>query len=261
MSYSQDGFTKTNVDIPDWVTDDIDETVARQDGRRIAYHCGSVATRFDSQSLRKPGYRLSDIHAGCNGARWLYLHPELHQLASESLGGPVVAFQSLYFEWGSQQALHRDPTFVVSRPFDNLVGVWVALEDVESDAGPLRYVPGSHAGDYFRFPDGQVSKHGQRWPSNVLLQRSGHDQAEAARFGGPVEFTCSRGDVFVWHAGLLHGGAPITSRPMKTRNSMVIHFCREGGVSERKAWIDGKLFRSRSVLVEGNCKGLDGPLS
>ena len=31
-------------------------------------------------------------------------------------GEPAIAFQSLYFEYGSQQGLHRDPMFVFTEP-------------------------------------------------------------------------------------------------------------------------------------------------
>ncbi len=37
------------------------------------------------------------------------------------------------------------------------------------------------------------------------------------------EFTARKGDVLVWHANLVHGGAPILNK-QSTRKSMVIHY-------------------------------------
>ncbi len=37
------------------------------------------------------------------------------------------------------------------------------------------------------------------------------------------EFHARKGDVFVWHANLVHGGAPIINKAL-TRKSMVIHY-------------------------------------
>jgi ectoine hydroxylase len=37
------------------------------------------------------------------------------------------------------------------------------------------------------------------------------------------EFLAKKGDVFIWHANLVHGGAPIINKA-STRKSMVIHY-------------------------------------
>jgi ectoine hydroxylase-related dioxygenase (phytanoyl-CoA dioxygenase family) len=37
------------------------------------------------------------------------------------------------------------------------------------------------------------------------------------------KFMAKKGDVFVWHANLLHGGSPINN-PALSRKSMVLHF-------------------------------------
>src|SRR6266516_4337125 len=69
-------------------------------------------------------------------------------------GAPAIAFQSLYFEYGSQQGLHRDPMFVVTDPPSHLLASWVALEDITPDSGPLAYVPGSQHLPWYEFEPG-----------------------------------------------------------------------------------------------------------
>ena len=42
----------------------------------------------------------------------------------------------------------------------------------------------------------------------------------------PVPFLAKKGDIFVWHANLLHGGLPIQNADL-TRKSMVVHYYAE----------------------------------
>src|SRR4051794_20311895 len=49
--------------------------------------------------------------------------------------------------------------------------------------------------------------------------------SEAARARGMAErtFLAKRGDVLIWHAGMAHGGKPISQA--RTRKSVVTHYC------------------------------------
>jgi ectoine hydroxylase len=40
---------------------------------------------------------------------------------------------------------------------------------------------------------------------------------------GKKVFLAKKGDVFIWHANLIHGGSPIKNHSL-TRKSMVIHY-------------------------------------
>lgn len=42
-------------------------------------------------------------------------------------------------------------------------------------------------------------------------------------------FLAEKGDVFIWHANLFHGGEPHINKA-KTRKSMVFHYFREGDI-------------------------------
>ena len=46
--------------------------------------------------------------------------------------------------------------------------------------------------------------------------------------------TCSRGDTFLWHAGLLHGGLKVTD-PTQTRKSFVTHYSTAAAYKRRRA--------------------------
>ena len=49
----------------------------------------------------------------------------------------------------------------------------------------------------------------------------------AARGLAQEELRCRSGDVFLWHAQLLHGGRPIRDM-RRTRSSLVVHYWRAG---------------------------------
>ena len=98
---------------------------------------------------RRGGCRIHDIHSHCPAALALYLDRQIFDWVRLFLGEEPVAIQSLYFEYGSEQALHRDPVVVPIQSHGHMIAAWIALEDIGPDCGPLIYVPGSHRLPYF----------------------------------------------------------------------------------------------------------------
>jgi ectoine hydroxylase-related dioxygenase (phytanoyl-CoA dioxygenase family) len=229
-------------------------------------------TRFsfaDFDGERERGTRIPDLHSYSDVALDLYLNAEIHRIVSLILGEQPIAFQSLYFEYGSEQGLHRDPMFVVTQPASHLVASWTALQDVTPDCGPLLYVPGSHRLPWYEFDDDSVAM-----PQDVSQQvRAGwrdHFRGQLADMGLEVqEFTCSRGDAFIWHAGLLHGGRAVTN-PASTRKSFVVHYSTAVHYTSRtldmhvRSDAGGEwkqVSGTTSHRIERNgCVGLDAPL-
>ena len=216
--------------------------------------------------VRDPGYRIPDLHSHSEHALAIYLQPTIFRMVELIYDQPAVAFQSLYFEYGSQQALHRDPMFVVTDPPLHLLASWVALEDITPESGPLAYVPKSHRWPWFEFEPGSVvcgakippakrKEHGE-WTRAMLREQ----ELEV------IPFTCRRGDVFIWHGGLVHGGTPIDDAG-KTRRSFVVHYCTAAHKTSRTASMrvrDGERWRRTSrtteTVIEGDHeRGLDNP--
>lgn len=90
------------------------------------------------------GVRIPDFHSHSQGALSLYLNSELFKVAEAIFGRQAVATQSLLFQYGSTQSLHRDPAFVPAHPSGHLIASWLALEDIHPDSGPLVLIPRSH---------------------------------------------------------------------------------------------------------------------
>jgi hypothetical protein len=195
---------------------------------------GPTSFRDYDGPVRERGYRIPDLHAYAAGARALYLHPRLFRFVELIFDEPALAFQSLYFEYGSTQGAHRDPMFVSTHPPLNMCAAWVALEDVSADTGPLKYIPGSHRMPWFEFSPGAIAC-GQNTTRDKFVEFGVWLQYEMKERGLEWrEFTGARGDVFLWHAGLVHGGAPINDEEL-TRKSFVVHFSTAADYTSRTA--------------------------
>lgn len=180
-----------------------------------------------SAGVERRGTRIVDAFAVMPAARRLFVSPRPIAFMIAIFDEDPLLFQSLSFDQGSEQGLHQDTAYVVvDRPLE-LAACWIALEDVESGAGELIYMPGSHRFDDFDF-------NGKKHWSPVEDGPDRHQEwarwiyTEGERRGLSVErFLARRGDVLIWHADLAHGGSPIV-HPTLTRQSLVGHFCPAG---------------------------------
>ncbi len=150
--------------------------------------------------------------------------PELLRLLGFTLGREVRLFQGMHFLVGSQQGAHADFFHMSTEPVGYLIAIWVALEDVSPESGPVYYYPGSHKLPYLMSEDLESR-------SGPLFVAKGKDEEYKRRLIAgveqagiePVEFLAERGDVLVWHANLVHGGNAIASNG-STRRSLVAHY-------------------------------------
>ena len=105
-----------------------------------------------------------------------------------------------------------------------MCGVWVALEDVTLDNGPLQYFPGSHKLPVITFPDiGLVPKHDKEQLMENLGKYSQwlRDRNDKLNLK-PDTLLCKQGTVLIWHANLMH--MSITPKPGTTRATQVTHY-------------------------------------
>ncbi len=153
---------------------------------------------------------------------------ELTDILDFILGRRVIPFQTINFITGSQQHAHSDSIHMTTYPLGYLVAIWVALEDVTEDSGPLSYYPGSHKLPY-------LLNDGYERGGNVFTVGADSNYLKYEEKIGEVVkqnsipkqiFTAKKGDVLIWHANLIHGGEKIT-RPGATRKSMVVHYFAE----------------------------------
>ena len=173
-------------------------------------------------------YKFNDLYLMSDEVRCLAFDAELTTLLEDQLGEPAVLCNSINFEKGSSQPKHIDSLYMTPRTPHSLIATWIALEDVHPDSGPLVYYPGSHKIPLYVFNDG--THHASRdeivdWFDYIDVQ---------LRLRGLREktFLARKGDVFIWHSDLVHGGSPIRDS-RRTRGSLVSHYFGKADCLER----------------------------
>lgn len=209
---------------PDQPPDTSGSPVAYRDSRRIQ----------DAWRVNEPVKRIATA-------------PAVLDLLARLYGRAPLPFQTLNFRVGSEQRAHSDTIHFNALPSGYMCGVWVALEDIDMDIGPLVYYPGSHALPEATLRDavGEAAEPPsrlQRWlaratrrpvrrpiPTQDAYLRYEEHIAEVIASSGipPAYATIRKGQAFLWAANLLHGGSPQRDR-RRTRLSQVTHYYFEG---------------------------------
>lgn len=149
-------------------------------------------------------------------------------LLSKIYGRQAFPFQTLNFLAGSEQAAHVDLVHFSAKPHRFMCGVWLGLEDISAEAGPLAYYPGSHkwpviTPETLGLP---LASPGYPYEHYHLLEEAWGDQR--SRYGAQAQhFTPKVGQALIWDANLMHGGSPHRDRA-QTRLSQVTHYFFEG---------------------------------
>lgn len=146
------------------------------------------------------------------------------------LGKKVSLFQSINFLTGSQQRTHSDSIHMTTFPYGNLIAVWVALEDITADCGPLHYYPGSHKLPYIM--NGDYGNVGSKYKLGEKTYVDYEDYVQSLLDKYQLEkeiFLAKKGDILIWHANLLHGGEAVTNEN-SSRKSMVFHYYSDDAI-------------------------------
>jgi hypothetical protein len=102
---------------------------------------------------RHPFNRLQDIWQEIPAVQQIAAAPRVLELLRLMYRREPIPFQTLNFNVGTQQKTHSDSIHFNSIPQRFMCGVWVALEDVRDDNGPLHYYPGSHKLPFYDLVD------------------------------------------------------------------------------------------------------------
>lgn len=198
----------------------------------IDWLCTSIidelSGEYDFRAKQKdPGFSMRSQDAlHIDAVRSVSCNNAIIDMLSEIYGKKAFPFQTLNFPMGTQQRSHSDHIHFDSVPHGFMVGVWMALEDIDLDQGPLFYYPGSH-----KWPrldnmlvgydqDKSVAPHYARFPDvwDAIAENTGIKKQA---------FVAKRGDCLIWTANLVHGGMPQIDLN-KTRWSQVTHYFFEG---------------------------------
>ena len=118
-----------------------------------------------------------------------------------------LPFSTINFIASTEQPLHSDYWHFGSIPERYLCGVWIAMEDIHEDSGPLQVVPNS-----FNLPNVNQEKLGLNIPKNLKILKDNYsiyedfirNQIKELKLK-PEPIIIKKGQCLVWSANLLHG--------------------------------------------------------
>ena len=197
----------------------ISELLSTQDCDEIIADFVDFCSRnSDSEKFRDQyGYheRLSNFHLISDSVKSFYLNQKINLILSILFQDQPKIVGSLFFEKSSEQAIHRDSPSFFTNPLNHFYGVWVALEDISIEQGPLVYFPRSHQ----IIPDEYLRK-----KFKTALSYNKFIQQQCIAHGLKATMAeMKKGDLVIWHPQLAHGGSKILN-PNISRKSMVMHW-------------------------------------
>jgi ectoine hydroxylase-related dioxygenase (phytanoyl-CoA dioxygenase family) len=234
-AFERDGYLVIDPEIP---PETLERVIADLDGQyRPARNLGPLNRfrRFPYQDW----VRIQDAWRASKSVKAVARAPKVLALLRELYGREPLPFQTLNFRVGTQQKAHSDTLHFNSEPSGFMCGVWVALEDIDEDNGPLFYYRGSHKLVEVTMQDVGVSATRDEYPRyEEHLQRLIDEKELTPSYG-----LLRKGQALVWAANLMHGGAKQRD-PDRTRLSQVTHYFFEGcryytpmlSTPEQRAW-------------------------
>jgi len=180
--------------------------------------------------------RVTNFHCYSKNTLDLVTNIHTNNILELIFGTKQSIYSSLFFREGTGQSYHRDTPHFYTNPIDQYYGIWYSLEDIDINAGPLKYYIGSHKLDV---PDGYETVNKLFGPDNIILDNQQNLKC-LLEYNNVIEQLCkkqkllcvdtdnyqhnkvNKGDIIIWHPKLLHGGSNIINNTL-TRYSMVTH--------------------------------------
>ncbi len=184
-----------------------------------------VSNNLDANGHEK---RLCNFHLCSEAASSLGNNHELAKLLDYLFGYEASIYTSLTFKYGTQQPVHRDTPHFATWPPNYFFGVWVALDDVHPDSGPLFYIKNAHrfGADPKQFWDQAVERIPEGSAQEKCLMAldlyNGYVIRKSSSYGEPLMLDAKAGDTVIWHPQTPHGGS-LARNPELPRWSIVFH--------------------------------------
>ncbi len=171
--------------------------------------------------MKYPIMNLQDLplkkHAGFRRAGLnVVTHPTIQRAFIALTGEPGRCIHTMYFDGNQTTWAHRDGHYIDSSSDGQMIGVWVAAEDIHPDAGRFFVVPQSHR---MKVPGEEGD------PNSPGYKRL---MADFVR-DGPLDCLAPRlrqGDLLMWTSMVIHGSLP-TADQRHSRRSFTAHYVRE----------------------------------
>lgn len=191
----------------------------------LSFFRAQGTTHFEKPIINQYGNQVNSIHnphlLGFNKSfstsiESIITHPNISKCLSDFTGSQDhVWYQSMFFDKSTGTKPHQDTWYLDTEPNGKLVGVWVALEDIEYSAGPFCIYTNS---------DNKKLKPEDFDFENIEEDVNFKQQyPNAKRF----DFTARKGDILIWDSLTIHG-ALLPKDESMTRKSITAHFYPTG---------------------------------
>ena len=187
------------------------------------------AAVFESIRLDKLGNQINSIHnphmLGFTKLRAKTLNILHHENISQCLkdffdkDDEFVHWQSMFFDKSTATSFHQDTWYLDTKPKGNLVGVWIALEDIYLESGPFCLFPTT----------GDKSINLKDFDFNNLENDKNFTRSYPK--SNRYDFLAKKGDILIWNSFILHGALPPTSETL-TRKSLTSHYYPLGEIPQ-----------------------------
>jgi ectoine hydroxylase-related dioxygenase (phytanoyl-CoA dioxygenase family) len=216
-TWDRDGYLVVDSVCPESLIDSITAEM------EVLYRDLSEGQREMEDGVMYSWNRVMDAWRINENVKALALAPRVLGILEQLYGREPLPFQTLNFRVGTQQPAHSDTIHFNTKPPGYMCGVWVAMEDIDMDNGPLVYYPGTH-----KLPEVTMQDVGvEPDPSNytdyeLYIRKLIEDRGLEPEYG-----TIKKGQALIWSANILHGGA-LQRDKSRTRKSQVTHYFFEG---------------------------------
>ena len=132
------------------------------------------------------------------------------------IGDKPAIVQSMYFEGNSATWEHQDSYYLDDEDTGEMIAGWLALEDIEADAGRFFICPKSHLIDYASMDFNNIitKNHNAYIKSIVNLVKEKNFEIKAPKL--------NKGDILLWNSLTIHGS--LNSQNLtKSRSSITFH--------------------------------------
>ena len=218
LKLNEDGFCVVDLDIDNLDIDnanaDIEEIVSKN-----KFKTNSAAYHYNDSPRIVEGWKFSE------SIKKIALNTKLNDILNYCYQSDPIPFSTINFLKGTEQPLHSDEFHFGSIPHKYLTGVWIALEDIDPDAGPLSIARGSHKLPLFSF-----ERIGLKIPKSETEFKESYTKYEewAEEMINENKFeivtpVLKKGQCLIWLSNVLHGSYEIKNHSL-SRKSLVVHF-------------------------------------
>ncbi len=132
------------------------------------------------------------------------------------IGDRPAIVQSMYFEGNSSTWEHQDSYYLDDEDTGSMLAGWIALENIEANAGRFFICPKSHLFDYAKMDFSNIisTNHQKYIDSIVDIIKVNNYEIKAPKL--------DKGDILIWNALTIHGSLDSQSK-VNSRSSITFH--------------------------------------